>query len=1063
MSTLFISHSSRDNEAAVVLKAMLEKQGHRSLFLDLDPDKGIQAGVSWERTLYTKLRACRAVVALCSDTYLASHWCFAEIALARMEGKHLFVLQIAPWSDSTEMPSILTGQQFIDLRTNQEDGYRRLLNGFKVKGITPAEAREWRPDEPPYPGLRSFERADAPIFFGRDAEVREGIELLNRVRRQGYPRAAMVLGSSGSGKSSLVRAGIVPRLAADERQWRIVGPFRPGQEPDRALALALHEAFDRSVPWRDILRRLRPGEAEQEETPPAADPGEVTRELARDKLREALQVLEGELSSRDLQLEQSMRRLQDFLADPGSRPEQRRGPRPGPQLDGTLAGVVRQLVLDSGHPDATAVLVVDQFEELLGPERSDPDHPATRFLELLREGMEAEECPFLVLGTMRSDYLGEFQRCAPLQGLGFRSLKVGPMSREGMREVIERPARLGQIELEPGLTERLLEETGTSDALPLLAFTLRALWDGFHDSRRLTIRDYESFGGLHGAIAQVADDTLEAALALGSEEDLRSAFLKLARPASEGTGWTRRSAKWEEFDEAAKPMLRHFVDQRLLVTGKEGDTVEVAHEALFRSWDKLGEWLNVNAESLLLVREIEADAARWGEAETPEDKASYLWRGGRLARATELRQSGVLTLEDLDREFVDASQAAERARVEAEEARRRLELRRLRRNLAVLAGLLLLVVGLGFKAWSEKRKAVAWIESDLQSREVDKLLPVVDELIDELGRSPESVVASLPPPLFDAEKHADLVQLVLSLDGRLDEAEGGGWSREAWTERVRCEVVARLRRTRHERNMDLNENGDTHKRAPGGCEGLWPPRPAEEWIEFEGGEFLMGSSDDDEWGQEGEKPRHPVSLAPFRIQRREVTNREYLLFDPDHAVVDSPDPQESPDHPVSEVTWADAMAYAIWSGGLLPEEAQWELASRGTTGRRFPWGDEEPDESRPVNNAVLYTAEEAGLPDSCEEIGLAPLPEHCSPGDLTPKGVHGLGGNVREWCFDRFAYYKGSELAGTEAAGQRVIRGGSFNDTDDELRGAFRVGNAPDAPLSVLGFRVVWPAGGPGS
>lgn len=94
MSNLFISHSSRDNAAAKELQSRLEEQGHRSIFLDLDPEVGIQAGVSWERTLYTKLRACRAVVALCSDSYLNSQWCFAEIALARMEGKELFVLQV---------------------------------------------------------------------------------------------------------------------------------------------------------------------------------------------------------------------------------------------------------------------------------------------------------------------------------------------------------------------------------------------------------------------------------------------------------------------------------------------------------------------------------------------------------------------------------------------------------------------------------------------------------------------------------------------------------------------------------------------------------------------------------------------------------------------------------------------------------------------------------------------------------------------------------------------------------------------------------------------------------
>ncbi len=164
MSTLFISHSSKDNSAAKHICAKLLAEGHQSIFLDFDPDIGIQAGVSWERTLYTKLRSCRAVIALCSDNYIASQWCFAEIALARMEGKQVFVLQIDPWSDTTQLPSILTEDQFIDLRSDPEGGYRRLWNGFRSKGIVGAAAREWSPATSPYPGLRAFQEEDAPIF-----------------------------------------------------------------------------------------------------------------------------------------------------------------------------------------------------------------------------------------------------------------------------------------------------------------------------------------------------------------------------------------------------------------------------------------------------------------------------------------------------------------------------------------------------------------------------------------------------------------------------------------------------------------------------------------------------------------------------------------------------------------------------------------------------------------------------------------------------------------------------------------------------------------------------------
>ncbi len=152
MSTIFVSHSSKDNAIAEELGRRLAEQHHPSLFLDLDPEKGIVAGQSWEQTLYRKLRACRAVIALCTDNYLASHWCFAEIAQARMEGKHIIALQVDPLSPNAKLPSILTERQFIDLRTNTEEGYRRLWRGLKEEDIL-GVAGEWDPKKSPYLGL----------------------------------------------------------------------------------------------------------------------------------------------------------------------------------------------------------------------------------------------------------------------------------------------------------------------------------------------------------------------------------------------------------------------------------------------------------------------------------------------------------------------------------------------------------------------------------------------------------------------------------------------------------------------------------------------------------------------------------------------------------------------------------------------------------------------------------------------------------------------------------------------------------------------------------------------
>ena len=717
MSTLFISHSSQDRAQAEELNALLDEKGYGWKFLDFDPEQGIQAGASWERTLYTKLRSCRAVVALCTDNYLDSKWCFAEVALARMEGKKIFALQLDPWSKKTKMPSILTADQFIDLRQKREEGLERLWLAFEAAGIVPEQHRRWKPDDPPYPGLRAFDESDEAIFFGREKEVGEGVELLSRVRRQGHPRLAMVLGASGSGKSSLARAGILPRLRRDADTWRLVGPFRPGRDPATELSAALSAAFaaaGKPVDWEEIRRSLEQsyGPSDGSEAAPAA--GRVS---AQSRLLEALRSMETELSGADATVAESLRQLQDLLLETQEAPPAGAGadsessPRPEPQRPSAavspLGDWANRLRLAQGPSEATVVVVIDQFEELLGHDDKGPEHPANRFLSLLRDALEADDSPILGLATMRSDYLGSFQRCGALVGVGFASLSVGPMAKEAMREVIEQPAKLGGLQLEPGLTDLLLDDTGSSDALPLLAFTLREMWNRYRDDLLLGIDEYRALGGLQGAIAQVADETLEVALRLGSKEDLRDAFLSLARPTAEGSGWARQPASWDDLASRvaeARPMLQHFVDQRLLVQ-REGGTVEVAHEALFRSWDTLARWLDANAEGLRLLSEIHTEAKKWDRESDPKEKELYLFRGGRLARALELRDGGVLKLKDLDKGFVEASEAAQRAQIEAEEARRRRELRLARTIAAVVGVAFLAAAALGLWAWTERQKA----------------------------------------------------------------------------------------------------------------------------------------------------------------------------------------------------------------------------------------------------------------------------------------------------------------------------------------------------------------------
>src|SRR5262245_20738033 len=125
MSSIFISHSSRDNTTAADLSAWLEKKGHRSVFLDFDPASGIAAGRDWEKELYRNIRSCRAVVAICSKHWIQSPWCFVELTHARALGKHVFPIRI----DDTTLDGLVRDTQIVDFRQDRPAALTRLGNG----------------------------------------------------------------------------------------------------------------------------------------------------------------------------------------------------------------------------------------------------------------------------------------------------------------------------------------------------------------------------------------------------------------------------------------------------------------------------------------------------------------------------------------------------------------------------------------------------------------------------------------------------------------------------------------------------------------------------------------------------------------------------------------------------------------------------------------------------------------------------------------------------------------------------------------------------------------------
>ncbi len=637
MGAIFISHSSRDNERAAELAAWLGRHGHHSLFLDFDPALGIPAGRHWERELYLQLRACQAVIVLCSEHAMASDWCFVEITHARALGKPLFPLLVAPCT----LRATLADVQVVDATAERDAAYERLLRGLREAGLENAFA--WDPRRPPYPGLMAFQEADAAVFFGRDADIRAGLDALNRVRRFGGARLTIYLGASGSGKSSLLRAGVLPRLGQDPQSWIVIPPLRPLRRPLDELAASLRQ-------WLKSL----PANAE----------------------RAAF-----------------ARRVDVFAAssDPAS----------------SIGELLRGLRDTSGQRDATVVVPVDQFEEALtGTEAS------SRFLRVVAAIADDPERQAVVLATLRSDFFAAVQTNAAIQPIRFDTLAIGHLGVEGLVQVIEGPAQVAGMELETGLAQLLLADAATDDALPLLAFALRELWEIDGAQRRLRIESYrETLGGLHGAVARAAEAVITAEPLRAEQEDaLRAAFLSMVRLDESGQ-YVRQAVPWSDLPQAIAPLLERFVAARLLISGTEGGQrmLEVAHEALFRVWTRARQWLDADRDNLRLREGLRQAAREWHARARPAELLVH--RGSRLEALEALAQQTRFPLDAVARDYLRACVDAREAARAAE--RRELAARRRRVQLAIASLLIGLVIvsTLGLVALRERQQATERLAS----------------------------------------------------------------------------------------------------------------------------------------------------------------------------------------------------------------------------------------------------------------------------------------------------------------------------------------------------------------
>ena len=616
---LFISHKSEDSAIAneVLRRALEHGYSAKQIFLDNDPGSGIEAGAEWERKIYESLKHTRAMIVLCSPNWLKSQWCALELGYAKAMAISVFPLVIEPY----EVGGTLSATQAVDLtgaadEATRDAAFKRLWTALDAQHLGPKDNPPWPPpgetDNCPFPGLMFFDEKQAPVFFGREPERDAVIQQLQEMRGSGVPRLLMIVGGSGSGKSSLLRAGVLPWLKhpTERRNWLVLPTLRYGETPndDVTLLARLAEAITESYPSNCVQRP-------------------------------SWKELRDNFESDDVD-----RAARDFV-------------------DATLDvchawRATVETTTPTTHSAPTLVLAIDQFEELL---TAAARPSAQKFLRFLRTLLSRSNGRLLVIGTMRSDYLDTYEQHAESLKPPFLELyRLPPFPWERVTDVITKPAERVDVTFADELITRLKEDAPDSDALPLLAFTLEKLYRLCGTDKLIELREYEQIGGMTGALTQAVTRILPKNMSKEAEQALRRSFVNHLVQVNEKDEFVRRRAHWHALPNAAKPLLEEFVRRERLLqrSGSKGELVEVTHEAIFRCWDQLKKWLQDDLPMLYLRRRVEALAEEWQRSHNAEhaqgDEGLLLTRA-QVASLDEWLQQGDIVLAERQSAFVEAS------------------------------------------------------------------------------------------------------------------------------------------------------------------------------------------------------------------------------------------------------------------------------------------------------------------------------------------------------------------------------------------------------------------------
>ncbi len=491
-------------------------------------------------------------------------------------------------------------------------------------------------EEMPFRGLLPWEEADAGQFYGRDSELDAFIE---RLREEPI---LPVVGPSGAGKSSFVRAGVLPRLR-EQGRWTML-PLRPGARPLRAMAVRLLQGGSHASSRRrfNTTSELAAGRAD----------GGMGPRLTADSVDAAERALTGSL---------------------------RRSP----------AALALSLVELAERKRSRVLLFVDQAEELFTQDRDAEER--RMFLEAVCRAADDPAGPVRVVITLRDDFLGLLAETPAAREALARVVVLRTPGADALREILHKPVLAAGYDYDdPTLVDEMVADVeGEPAALPLLQMAGQSLWERRdREPRRLRRTDYEAVGQVAGALARHADGVLEG---LPPEQVLlaRQLVLRLVAP-EETRRVTSLGSLLEGLGDAAPPVLDRLIQGRLVVArggrggGLEEAEVELVHESLIRSWNRLSRWIDEDRDELAFLAEAGQAAALWERRGRRDEE---VWTGDALRDALH-RARRVRVLPASAENFLEAGRQRDQRRT------------RLRRGAVggVIAGLALVALVTGLLA-----------------------------------------------------------------------------------------------------------------------------------------------------------------------------------------------------------------------------------------------------------------------------------------------------------------------------------------------------------------------------